>query len=84
MCMNTWVIYKADTDRPCYLLIEISAVLDLINSIIVIAYSYESKSNLRKKKKKDLAHVDYKKVMTANFDDFYEAHIEALKNKTYN
>ena len=79
--MNTWVIYKADTDRPCYLLIEISAVLDLINSIIVIAYSYESKSNLRKKKKKDLAHVDYKKVMTTNFDDFYEAHIEALKNK---
>ena len=31
--------------------------------------------------KKDLAHVDYKKTMTANFDDFYEAHIEALKKK---
>ena len=79
--MNTWVIYKADTDKPCYLLTEISAVLDLINSIIVIAYSYESKSHLGKKKK-DLVHVDYKKAMTTNFDDFYEAHIEALKNKT--
>ena len=65
-----------------YLLIEISAVLDLINSIIVIAYSYESKSHLGKNKKKDLAHIDYKKAMTANFDDFYKAHIEALKTKT--
>ena len=81
MCMNTWVIYKANTDRPCYLLIEISVVLDLINSIIVIAYSYESKSHLGGKKK-DLAHIDYKKAMTANFDDFYKARIEALKNKT--
>ena len=79
--MNTWVIYKANTDRPCYLLTEISAVPDLINSIIVIAYSYESKSHLGEKKK-DLVHVDYKKAMTTNFDDFYEAHIEALKNKT--
>ena len=79
MCMNTWVIYKADTDRTCYLLTEISAVLDLINGIIVIAYSYEPKSHLGEKK--DLAHVDYKKAMTTNFDDFYEAHIEALKNK---
>ena len=79
--MNTWVIYKADIDRPCYLLTEISAVPDLINSIIVIAYSYESKSHLGEKKK-DLVHVDYKKAMTTNFDDFYEAHIEALKNKT--
>ena len=78
--MNTWVIYKADTNRPWYLLIEILSILDLINSIIGIAYSYESESHLGKKK--DLAHVDYKKAMTTNFDDFYEAHIEALKNKT--
>ena len=48
--MKTWVIYKVDTDRPCYLLTEISAVLDLINIIIVIAYSYESKSHLGEKK----------------------------------
>ena len=77
--MNTLVLYKADTDRTCYLLTEISAVLDLINGIIVIAYSYEPKSHLGEKK--DLAHVDYKKAMTTNFDDFYEAHIEAFKNK---
>ena len=50
-----------------YLLIEISAVLDLINSIIVIAYSYESKSHLGEKKKKDLAHVDYKKSNDSKF-----------------
>ena len=78
MCVWTpWLIYKADTDRPCYLLTEISVVLDLINSIIVIAYSYESTSHPGEKK--DLAHFDYQKAMTTNF---YEAHIEALKNKT--